>query len=50
MPRTIKFSRPSAVFIALRVTYWLYGEELPVTDIEEVIRSAVVSFTGINDW
>lgn len=43
--RTIKFSRPSAVFIAMRVTYWLYSEELPVTDIEEVIRSAVVSYS-----
>lgn len=43
--RTIKFSRPSAVFIALRVTYWLYDEELPVSDIEEVIRSAIISYS-----
>lgn len=42
--RNIKFSRPSKVIVAVRVTYTLYEEETPSDNIEEVIQNAVVSY------
>ena len=42
--RSIKFSRPSGVIAAVRVTYTLYEEETPSENIEEVIQSTIISY------
>ena len=42
--RNIKFSRPAKVVVAVRVTYTLYSEETPSSDLESIIQSTVVSY------
>lgn len=42
--RNVKFSRPSEVVIAIRVTYSLYSEEVPPEALDLAIRGAVVAY------
>lgn len=42
--RTLKFSRPEDVFIAIKVTYTLYDEETPPEFLSDIIKAAVLAY------
>lgn len=42
--RVLSFSRPEDEYIAVRVTYTLYDEEVPSENLDELIKDAVLNF------